>query len=479
MSVPPALPVERARSSHGRAFERRVLTYCGRLHLLPAGERVLVAVSGGPDSLSLLFTLCHLREQLGVELAVGHLDHMLRDESARDASFVAGIAQALSLSFRTEKADVGALARDNRQSIEQAARGARYAFLARAAAELKATTVATGHTQDDLAETFLLRLLRGSGTKGLAAIAPRAPFPLEEGRSSGLNVARPLLGITRDDVLDYCRHEGLPALDDPTNSLPDFTRNRVRHELMPTLRSINPVIRDVLVRTARTSARDEELLHDLAGEAMVEVTIGRSPLRLDRSLLQALPPALGVRVLRRAAAEAGRELSSRQSEEALRLVGTGSGRLDLASGLSIHFTPDAVVYGPPSTAQPKLPPTALAVPGETIVGPWRIEAGLPDGPPFEGGRASGEAIIDLDILPGPLVARSRRPGDRFQPLGMDRDKKLQDFLVDEKVPRAERDTLPIVTVDERIVWVAGLRIAHPFRVTEKTTRALLLRVARP
>ena len=466
-----------------RPFRARVRRFIVDHRLIRAGDRVLVAISGGPDSTCLLLILASLRRSLDFELHAAHFDHGLRGPraAARELRFARTLAEKLGVPLHTGAGDVRAHARG--ASIEEAARELRYRFLARAARAARCRVVAAGHTKDDQAETVLLRLLRGSGLRGLAAMGTDARWPVAA-RGVTPRLARPLLALSRAETEACCRDAGLRPLRDPSNRSPAFLRNRVRAELLPLLRRYNPRIDDALVRLASSASGDVELLEALAAAAPMRAN--RGEVRLRRRALRDLPPALQRHAVRGAVARllgSARGLSERHVLAVLRANdGPASARLDLP-GLQARVTRDTVVLTTGrTTTPPPLPARSvpLALPGTTRIGAWRIEATMLRRRPIDLRRTEGGAIAYLDAgaIGGRLSLRRRRPGDRFQPLGLARPKKLQDFLVDARVPRAERDTLPLLVGQRGIAWVPGQRPADWAKVTAATGRVLRLRAAR-
>jgi tRNA(Ile)-lysidine synthase len=266
--------------------------------LLSPGDSVLVATSGGPDSLSLLHALAGMRDTLGLSaLSVAHLNHSLRGtDAAEDAVFVDAFCREYALPCVLGTADAAAIAHQQRISVQQAARQARYAFLDDAARRQNATKIATAHTQDDQTETVLLHILRGTGLDGLRGIpARRGPY------------IRPLLGVSRADILAYCQAQGLTPRQDSSNLEADhYTRNRIRLDLLPQLeRDFNPAVRSALLRLSETAARDADFLHTQADAALVDATLisNADSFVLDSNRLRTLHPSLLRHVLRAALAQ--------------------------------------------------------------------------------------------------------------------------------------------------------------------------------
>jgi tRNA(Ile)-lysidine synthase len=467
------------------SLTQRVLQTIGRYALLRDGTRVLVGLSGGADSVALLLLLRELERDGALTVAgAAHLNHQLRGaEADGDEAFCAALAARVGVPFVAERVDVAARARAQKRSIEDTARTARYEFFERAADELSAVAIAVAHTREDQAETFLLRLLRGSGTRGLAAIQPRA------GR-----VVRPLLDVARQDLRAYLASCGQPFREDASNADVAIPRNRVRHELIPYLEShFSPGVTDVLARDAVLARQDEEFLRGEAIKLAGEIVLTDVAVRIDVAGLSRAPRALSSRVVQAALQRlaGSKSITFDHVERVLALAdGAGEGRAvslprqyAVRAGGTIVLRPgrSRITAGANSFA------FSLSIPGEVELGPQRLAVGAQPAPPQgdsigRPGKWTGrgtEVGVAAGALELPLAVRSRRPGDRFRPLGAPGGRKLQDFLVDRKVPRDDRDSLPLV-VDgrDRIVWVVGHAVAEDFRVTDPSQGVLFLKVRR-
>ncbi|MBI4216724.1 MAG: tRNA lysidine(34) synthetase TilS [Chloroflexi bacterium] len=456
---------------------------------------LLVGVSGGPDSVCLLHLLWRLAPRLGLSLRVAHLNHGLRGQEAdEDARYVAGLAQALGLPLHLGQADVAAVAKARRLSVEAAGRQARYGFFAATAAAVGAQGVAVGHTADDQAETFLLHLLRGAGLTGLRAMERRSWW-----RAAGqppLLVLRPLLGVGREETLAYCAAQALQPRQDHSNLSLGPLRNRIRRQLLPLMAQYNPRIREALGRAASALAQEVAYLEEQVDAIWPGLAQPQGAgVLLDTQALGQLPPALQRQVWRRAwmSLEAEPELEAAHLEALARaLARPGRRHLSLPGRRAFLKDEGHGWLGPVEAAPYPLPTLAgewpLAVPGETLIPGWRVEVELlPSTPEGFGKRRSAPgwdwglgptaplmAHMDWRSCGGGLMARGRRPGDRFQPLGLAHPKKLQDFFVDAKVPHPWRDRIPIVAAGERILWVAGLRLDESARVTSSSREVLRL-----
>jgi len=453
----------------------------------PRGSTVLVGVSGGQDSLCLAHALWRLQAVHGWALHVVHVDHGIRLEARAEAEYVAATCGAWGLPISVVRADVPAYRARERLNVQEAARYARYQAFARQAAARGAASVAVAHTADDVAETLLLHLVRGAGLDGLAAMPlvqalPRAALgpPLDAPPlPAALRVLRPLLAVARADTAAYCAEQGLRPVGEPPGH---YRRDRVREELLPALERYNPRVRHALAATA-TALVEERAALDAWTRALLErLPRGAGQVRIPLAEWRALPPAMRKRLLRAAALAlggAGARLGERQLAAALRLADGQAGRgLDLPAGLRLEREPDALRLrlrrAPDHTLAGEwaLPvPGSVALPG---IGTLRAERCPAPPPTALAATPPTECWLDAAAVAGPLWVRGRRPGDRFQPLGMAHEKRLQDFLVDARVPRAARARLPLVLTGERIAWVVGQRIADWARVRPDSTGALHL-----
>jgi tRNA(Ile)-lysidine synthase len=448
--------------------------------LLRPGEALLAGVSGGADSVALLDILV----RGGWRPHVCHLNHQLRGNAAEtDAAFVRRLAGHHQLACTIESRDVTRFAADHGYSLEQGARHARLEFFEAVAARTGIGKLALAHNADDQVETFLMRLLRGAGVPGLVGIWP-------ERQIGSLRVIRPLLGARREAIRDYLAARGLAWREDQTNADRRFIRNRIRHELLPMLeREFNPAIREVLARTAEI-LRDEDfyLLHHVARRYYMAVC------RDDAVNVRALadcPVAVQRRLVRfwlGGETEHGPRYSFEQIEAVrqLALADAPGGQVDLPDELVAWREYDWLRKAHRRELQPLRGEWPVALEGTTRVRELNTEfVAARIAAPAAAARARSarparcEEQFDLDTLGAGLVVRTWRQADRFQPLGMSQPKKLQDFFVDEKIPRHKRHRLPVLCAgDGRVVWVVGHRIADPFKITAQTRRILKLR-ARP
>jgi tRNA(Ile)-lysidine synthase len=468
-------------------IEQRFRDTLHRHQMVRSGDLVLVAVSGGPDSTALLALLGDVAGELDIGLHVAHLNHGWRGREAdRDAEWVRRLATRRRLPVTIGRVEPGVWKRGagGSFSLEARARTLRQRFLRDTARAVGAARIALGHTRDDQAESFLLRLLRGSGRLGLAGT-----YPIVDGL-----FVRPLLDLRRHELLAWLRRHRLRYRLDPTNRDLRRTRNRIRHRLIPRLeKDFNPEVVEALARAADLLRDEETYLGELAAEAFAAAALaGSGGSTLAVEALRGLPMALRRRVVRLAiAAVRGhlRGIDREHVEEVLRLVERpGAARAGLPDGLQARVGAGKLHLGPANAATPGSAPGPAAIfpiPGEIPLPGFgiRLRARLldraaggpvpPDGPPGAV-PGPGRACLDADRLTGPLLVRARRPGDRFVPLNGPGTRKVKSFLIDRKVPVDERGRIPLVLSGDRIAWVVGHQIDDRFKVTPETRRMLVL-----
>lgn len=458
--------------------------------MVSPGDLVIVAVSGGPDSMCLLDVLFALGPELGIRLHAAHLNHHMREQAPKDAAMVRDFAASLGLECTIGDADVNGLAKKRGIGVEEAGREARYSFLREVQSRTGAGKIALGHNLNDQAETVLMRLLRGAGTQGLSGIPP----------VNG-DIVRPLLEVPRVEIEEYCRIRNIPTMVDVYNLDPRYTRNAIRLEVIPDLeKRFNPSLVRSLASTAAALRWDSDLLEEMARAAFLAVSCKQARVTsVERKALDGMPPALSSRVLEMAWRECSGSLENLPISRIQELLWSPENVISLPDGVTAERSETAIRFypAPPGDLEVSLPiDGSVEVPELGVTFVTRIVEGTGEelleraSRGHEEGNAGRNGLdvypswlvepvmrLDYDKLKGPLVIRTRRRGDRFKPLGMEgREKKLQDFLVQRKVPRFERDFTPLVTSGGDIVSVAGLRLGEDFRIDRHTIRMLEIEV---
>ena len=464
MASPPLLP--------------EFLAYTARHRLVPPNGRIIAAVSGGADSTCLAHVLLAARERLGLTVEIAHFNHRLRGrQSERDAAAVAAMARRLGLRFHLGLGAAPTPERRRQASVQEIARELRLGFLLGLARRGRAV-VALGHTADDQSETMLMRLVAGAGPAGLGGIPPA---------SHGGLLIHPLLFARRTAVEAWLAARGVSWRNDPTNRTRRYLRNRLRLDLLPLIaREYNPRIVERLGTLAQQLRRDDDFIESHAARLVEIAAAGPRSYSFSHELLASTHPAVLSRALLmalRAIARPPADFSSRHVE-ALLAPGAGTRSWDVPGGVECRCDGAGLLLAR-ATAAPRTDgsrPLALTVPGRvTFAGgdvvTARSRTRLAGFDPRSFGADPSRVALDLHRVNPPLVVRSRRPGDRFRPLGLPADKKLKELLIEAKIPSGKRSRVPLVCDRDGIVWVAGLRPAERCRVHAGTKRLLVLELA--
>lgn len=450
-----------------------------RHRMLATGDIAVLAVSGGVDSMVMLHLLLRLRSRYRISLHVAHLNHNLREtESAQAAEFVRGRCQACQVPVTIMTAGRATLREERTDSLQAAARDLRYRFLRQVADEQGANRIVLGHHRHDQAETVLMNLLRGSGARGLGGIPP------VRGR-----IIRPMIDCSREEIEQYARQEGIAYVEDSSNRDLSYSRNRIRLGLLPELaKRYNPRVVHALANTATILEAEDSCLNEIAETARRAALIAQSHEQSVLSVpgLAALPTALRWRVIRRSVEELRRGRSGLTFQQVLvidRLVLTegAQGVIHASGRLRVRRAGEHMILSMgEGCAADRITSIPLVIPGLTAIAgsSFILRSDLLD--EWSGNEPSPDpwtALLDADRAGHELYVRGWEEGDRFVPLGLDGRKKLQDFFVDEKVPRDRRGSVPLVVSGGRIAWVVGLRVDERFKVSGSTRRVLRLRVA--
>ena len=463
-------------------LELRVLRFIRDNSLLGDTGKLLVAVSGGPDSVCLLLVLVQLHDELGIDLHIAHLNHKLRGvESDADAEYILKLAQKLNLPVTIAERDVEEYRTKHGGTVEEAAREVRYDFLAETAKSVGADAVAVGHTRDDNIETIIMHLIRGTGTRGLRGLKPVTHLNSKTGI---VKVLRPLLEINRDETTGYCRINGCePRIDISNQSLAPL-RNRIRHQLIPLLESYNEQVGEVLLRGARIAADELDFLEMTASELWGSIVERRKyKIIIDKLGFIGVPTALQRHLLRQSIETITgslKDIEVRHIESLLDALDLQAGkRITLPGGLIFIVEYDRFLLTREISSLSPLPVLdsehKLNVPGQTEFSGWRVTADIISPEQMDDTVNNYIAYFDHEKAGNELIVRPRKTADRFYPLGMDQPKKVGEFMIDIKVPRTWRKRVPVVCSPEQIIWIAGYRIDDRVKVTDDTGQVLRLK----
>jgi tRNA(Ile)-lysidine synthase len=445
-------------------------------HLLDRGDRLIVGVSGGVDSMVLLHLLNVFRKQFDLSLIIAHVNHGLRPkESEAEAELVQKESERLGLTFEYGLFNAEEFQKTRGISLQDAARRIRFHYYNVLLQKYSANKIALGHNADDQVETVLLRLMRGSGLKGLRGI-----LPIREGR-----VIRPLLEVWRREIESFAEEMKIPYLLDSSNLKENYLRNRIRLTLIPLIeKEYQPKFKGVLLRTSAILREENDYLERGAEEAYHKIVQEeKDALSFNLSQYQSLHPAIQWRVLQKM--WGGMDIEAREGTEVdpiYEKLGqpNPSFLLELSHGISLEKRYDRVTM---KKGWAKLVPpfeVELISPGRTYIEEIKraivVEEVCRIDKIKDIHRLPDMALLDYQNLQFPLRVRNFRPGDRFQPLGVRGTQKLKEFFIDHKIPRFERAGIPLLVSGEMIAWVVGHRINDRAKVTEKTQRVLKVKV---
>ena len=449
-------------------------------------DAVLVAVSGGPDSVALVHVMLTLAAEYSLHLAIAHLNHGLRGaDSERDAEFVIALARQLEMPIYTEKKDVLAFQRSRRLSLEEAGRRLRYDFFEAVSSKYGFNKIALGHHRDDNAELVLINLLRGSGPLGLSGIAP----------VRGDKIVRPLIRLRRAEIIKYLAEKKLPFVTDASNTDPAFIRNKIRHHLIPELQTAyNPRIIETLSRLGEIMRAENQWFDDALKPALKQCVSSRTDQKITLALhrFNQLPKAVKRRVIRKAIQGVKNDLKRitlLHIDAILNLIEKDrvSGRLNLPDGILVmRNTAEVTIekrcnikksrncrkFQTCSTDyQYPIPAAGTVLIKEADVSINLCEIDVQDLPDIKETEAN-VAFFDLDRLLFPLLVRNLRPGDRFSPLGVNGTQKVKKYFINHKIPAAQRRICPLLLSGGNIIWIAGHRIDNAVKVSPQTRRVL-------
>ena len=445
-----------------------------RYGMIANGDKVIVAVSGGPDSVCLLDILNRLAQDLELSLIAAHYDHGLRkDEDEYETRLVRDITASMGMPFETEKAP--AMLKD-RPSLEKNARDFRYAFLQNILGNHGAQKIALGHTLNDQAETVIMRLLRGSGPSGLAGIPPVRDNI----------IIRPLIEITRDEIAEYLKARGLPFVIDSSNSNKKYLRNRIRLELMPVLLQYQPRLFEHL-GTFSNIIRDEDAFMEslalgwIASEVIKDIN---GKISIAVSSIKNLPAPLKNRVIRNLLKQVDGNIYPMEYDHIVsvsNLLDNAQPQcsVDLPNGILVRKTYENLIFSVKGDKEKTEYSYFLKGPGTyhlDVAGQTLMLEEIDSLPDMLGAEDPSTAYLDADKVRFPLTARNFMPGDRFVPLGMKGHKKVKNFFIDLKVTSEKRALTPILTSGDKVVWVCGYRVDERFKVTEETIKILKITI---
>lgn len=461
-------------------METKFLNFIVKNNLLDNSKSLLLGVSGGPDSLTMLFLFNKLKKKLGVEIAAAHLDHGFRKESKSEAEFVKRFAAKLEIDFYCRALNLPQIIKSKKTSAEAESRYQRFKFFKEVMLKNNFDLLSLAHHNDDQAETVLLNLFRGSGLNGLVGIEAKSSY-------QDIKIIHPLLEFSKKEILDYSKAQQLKPRFDSSNQENIYSRNIIRNKIFPIVESkINENVKEVIARNSKLVKSENEFLRKLALQKYKELTLleSKNEIIINFKQFKKIDQVLQRRIYRYIYAQLNDNLDDLYLEhifEIEKLISdqqTGRG-IDIAAGIRVEISYEKLIFSKKDFSKQIITEKKeININGKTqLNNNLFIESKVISNKNFSFKADPYQAAFDYKKLKLPLYVRTRRAGDKFIPLGMDGHKKVKDILIDEKVPRFEREKVLLITnFEDEIIWLTAYRLADDFKVTEKTKKILILKV---
>lgn len=448
-------------------MEDRILRSIEKHKLIKKADTIIVGASGGPDSQFMIYILNSLKSQIDFEIILAHLNHLHRKEARNDENLVRKTAEELNLKFFTRARSMDDYAREHKISSEDAGRRLRYEFFNELAKEYKNSKIAVAHNKDDQAETVLMRIIRGTGLDGLRAMDYK----------SG-NIIRPILDIKKSEILAFLDSKNIAYAIDHTNFENDYTRNKIRLDIIPKLEDINPRVIDQIYNLSELAKDDLEILDEVIDDKFTDLAeIKKDRITFDKAKFDKTDSAILRRIIRKAIETLNgeiKDISKENIDEYLTIRDLDNGKKIIKDRLRLRKSYDSYILEMEKTKGKFNDELYLKDLDLINFDGLYIKTSIINSNKYEKSRNIG--YFDYDKLKFPLKVRTRKNGDRFTPLGHKSEKKLKDFFIDQKVDREKRDDIPLIISNDKIIWLIGLRISDNFKVTESTKRILKIEV---
>lgn len=436
-------------------------------NLIDYGDTIIVGASGGPDSQFLIYLLNQIKEEYKINIVLAHLNHLHRKEAINDENLVIETGKKLKLDVRVKRASMDDFAKEKKISAEDAGRRLRYEFFRDIAREFDHGKIAVAHNKDDQAETILMRMIRGTGLDGLRGMDFRSE-----------DIIRPILTFEKKEILAYLNENNIPYALDQSNFSNDYTRNYIRNEIIPRMEEINPRLKDSIFSLSDLVKNDLEIINDNMknlSENVIKST-SNNQLSLDKDRFESLTYPYQARILRSAIEDLNgstKDFSKQNIDDFINLTNLSNGKKIIKDDLEFsksYKSYDLRKIRSESSSNEKI---YLSLGEKKYFNGYIISADLVD---KAKDKAKTIGYFDYDKLSFPLEIRTRKNGDKFNPLGLGHSKKLKDFFIDEKVDKIERDKIPLILSDGKIIWLVSHRLAEDAKIDQRTKKIVRIEV---
>ena len=436
-------------------------------NLIEDGDTIIVGASGGPDSQFLVYLLNEIKKDYKLNIILAHLNHLHRKEAINDENLVIDTGKKLDLEVRVKRASMDDFAKENKISAEDAGRRLRYEFFREVACDYEKAKIAVAHNKDDQAETVLMRMIRGTGLDGLAGMDFKAGI-----------IIRPILTFEKKEILTYLDENKIPYALDQSNFSNDYTRNYIRNEIIPRMEEINPRLKDSIFSLANLVKNDLEIIDDNIKRLSKDVVINHSydEIIFDKNIFEKLPNPYKARLLREAIKELNgstKDFSKNNIDDFINLINLANGKKIIKDDLEFSKSYGSYTLRKIKNESSSDEKLYLSLNEKVNFNGYVIRTTLVE--KIENKRKT-IGYFDYDKLKFPLEIRSRNNGDKFKPLGFNHHKKLKDFFIDEKIDKIQRDRIPLIISDDKIIWIVAYRMSEDFKVDEKSKKIVKIEV---
>lgn len=440
-------------------------------NLISPKDSLIIGASGGPDSQFMIYTLTELREEFDFDLVLVHLNHLHRKEAVHDENLVIETAKALNYPYFVEHKSMDDFAKKEKISPEDAGRRLRYDLFRRVKKKFPQGKIAVGHNKDDQAETILMRIIRGTGVDGLRAMDYK----------SG-DIVRPILSFSKDEILAYLDNENIAYHIDHTNLETDYTRNKIRLEIIPKIEEINPGFKDSLINLSLIAKDEVSIIENIENQSFFNICKKKSKdhISLDKEGFENLSNPLKNRLVRKSIEILNKSLKNYSRENTydfVSLVDKETGKVIKKDKIIFQknyrtydfYTEDFFQKGNSNSKE-----VYIDVNDQVDFTYFRIKTKLLENKDYKSLRAKNRVFFDYDKLTFPLKVRTRKPGDKFRAFESGGSKKLKDFFIDEKIDRNKRDTIPLILSQDKIIWIAPFRRSSDYKIDDGTRKILMI-----
>ncbi|NVF10970.1 tRNA lysidine(34) synthetase TilS [Anaerococcus sp. AGMB00486] len=445
----------------------RFLQTIRRENLINKNDTIIVGASGGPDSQFLIYLLNEIKKDYELEIILAHLNHLHRKDAYKDEELVKKTSEDLGLKFYSDHKSMDEYAKEKSLSSEEAGRVLRYKFFERIRKKVSGNKIAIAHNMDDQAETVLMRIIRGTGIEGLRAMDYKNEF-----------IIRPIMDFSKSEIVGYLNEEKIPYHIDYTNLEIDYTRNKIRLDIIPEIEKINPNFKNSLISLSNLAKSDVDILRDIEDKKLNEIIVKKDKnfISFDKKSFESLDKGLRNRILRRSISHINGNInnfSKKNLDDFSQITRLDLGKKIIKNDLIIYKNYKTYDLYKNTYYNKEEGLIFLNIGDIKEFSSYKISLHLVNKEDFKSINKKGSVFFDYELVNLPIKIRSRRSGDSFN-FYNNKKKKLKDFFIDEKIDKNMRDKIPLVFINDKLVWIVGLRRSDDYKITHKTKKILMI-----